>query len=275
ITAIIGRLSVVALCSVLVTYWLFKSLRNLPGINTMNLTLALLIGETMFIEGESSAIPWVCSLVAISVHYFFLASFFWMNVMSYDVYKTFANKCILTRIRGTKKFLPRYAMYAWGSPAIIVALCVFIEYGNVNDTNETYGVNHYSGCWITRPVAALITFGLPIMVIFVINTVFFIRTIICIQATAKLAHHTTRRTFSHMTGKSDVMLYVRMSTVMGFTWIFGLASSIISSIFTKPDQTVCMALRILSILFTVFNCGQGLFIFFAFIFKRRVFYLYK
>ncbi|KAK6175180.1 hypothetical protein SNE40_013696 [Patella caerulea] len=304
LTIVIGRLSIIALSSVLLTYVLFKSLRNLPGINTMNLTLALLIGEILFIEGESTGVPWVCKFVAVSVHYFFLASFFWMNVMAYDVSKTFANKCILTRIRNTRKFIPRYALYAWGSPAAIVAICLIFEFNGMTDklhigygestlvdvtydnvtrppdgvaTNNSH-VQHSShsvGCWIQSPVAALVAFGAPVLTLLVINIFFFVRTIICIQATAKLAHINTRRTFSHMTGRNDVMLYVRMSTVMGFTWCFGIASSIVSGLFTPPDRTVCLSLHILSILYTICMCAQGLFIFFAFVFKKRVYYLYR
>ncbi|XP_050412953.2 uncharacterized protein LOC126827539 [Patella vulgata] len=304
LTIVIGRLSIIALSSVLLTYFLFKSLRNLPGINTMNLTLALLIGEILFIEGESTAVPWVCKFVAVSVHYFFLASFFWMNVMAYDVSKTFANKCILTRIRKTRKFIPRYALYAWGSPGVIVAVCLIFEFNGVTDklhigygestlVDVTYdnvtrppdGVisnnsqvkhsSHSVGCWIQSPVAALVAFGAPVLTLLVINIFFFVRTIICIQATAKLAHINTRRTFSHMTGRNDVMLYVRMSTVMGFTWCFGIASSIVSGLFTPPNRTVCLSLHILSILYTICMCAQGIFIFFAFVFKKRVYYLYR
>jgi hypothetical protein len=77
-------------------------------------------------------IPWLCTAVAASLHYFFLASHCWMNVMSYDVYRTFAgNTCILTRGRTKSKFFPRYALYAWGVPLVVVGACLFIDLSHV------------------------------------------------------------------------------------------------------------------------------------------------
>ena len=315
LTAILGRMSIVAMTTVLLTYILIKKLRNLPGVNTMNLTFAILSAQVIFILGENSELQWLCSLVAMSLHYFILASFFWMNVMTFDVFKTFANKCILTQIRSKRKFMWRYSLYAWGSPLVIVLICAFVDFsglvegfqigygGFVRETNMTdtpqelamdgQNDSHRSllnntdshvkpkesknlGCWIQNPVATLIVFGGPLLTIFIVNGFLFIRTILCIQETARLAHINTRRSsMSHMTGRYHVMLYVRMSTVMGFTWVFGIASSIVSGSKAPPSEPICYTVHALGILFTVFNCSQGLFILFAFVAKRRVFYMYK
>ncbi|XP_041377990.1 uncharacterized protein LOC121390275 [Gigantopelta aegis] len=315
LTAVLGRLSIVAMTTVLLTYILIKKLRNLPGVNTMNLTFAILAGQVIFILGENSELQWLCSLVAVSLHYFILASFFWMNVMTFDLFKTFANKCILTQIRSKSKFMWRYSLYAWGSPLVIVLICAFVDFsglvegfqigygGIVRETNVTDIPNESLmdrqndslhpvlnntdshtkpkdtknlGCWIQNPVATLIVFGGPLLTIFIVNGFLFVCTILCIQETARLAHINTRRSsMSHMTGRYHVMLYVRMSTVMGFTWIFGLASSIVSGSKAPPSEPICYTVHALGILFTLFNCSQGLFILFAFVAKRRVFYMYK
>ena len=108
------------------------------------------------------------------------------------------------------------------------------------------------------------------------NVVMFSRTIVSIRASTKSTKDSVRRSsVSHMTGHDDVMLYVRMSTVMGFTWIFGLASSLVSAFAGTPTQTTCIIMHLIGILFIVFNCSQGIFIFFAFVFNRRVFALYR
>ncbi|XP_067659278.1 uncharacterized protein [Haliotis asinina] len=306
-TAVLGRISIVALAIVLLTYGLFPKLRNLPGVNTMNLTLALLIAESIFITGEGrAALPLVCSVVAILLHYFFLASFFWMNVMSYDVFRTFANKIyVLPQIREKRKYLGKYMLYSWGSPAIIVTICVILHFSKIipgveigygshvyEPEPEDFSVNITSedsnsteddvdnveslGCWIQNPIASLTAFGAPIVIIFLLNSCLFVKTILCIRKTAKFTNdHTRRSSVNRRNGRNDVMLYVRMSTVMGFTWIFGLASSIVSAFFTPPTVVVCYTEHILGLLFVTFNCSQGLFIFFAFVTKRRVFHLYK
>ena len=307
LTFVLGLLSLISMLTVLITYMLFEKLRNLPGTNTMNLTTSLFLGEMVFIA-SGSAKPhevWLCSAVGMLLHYLFLASFFWMNVMAYDVFRTFAKKCILTRIRAKKKFLPRYALYAWGSPLLIVLVCAVFDYSDIipgvkigygrhsttsgsvansepqignSSTPVTSDTSHlYSfGCWIQQPVASMVAFGGPMVLIIIVNIGMFTRTIICIRASTKMTQTSVRRSsLSHMAGHDDVMLYIRMSTVMGFTWIFGLASSIVSAFSGEPSRTICIVLHLFGILFIVFNCSQGLFIFFAFVFNRRVLGLYR
>lgn len=303
---VLGIISTVVNFLSLMTYIIFKEMRNLPGVSTANLTFALFLAELLFIVSGAPKPNWMCPVIGMMLHYLFLASFFWMNVMSYDLYKTFANKCILTRVRSKAKYLPRYALYAWGAPAMIVAVCAVIDYTNfIPNVKMRYGGGSLStnsfrdldlsatsenstmarrmesmdenlGCWIQEPVAALVAFGSPMLLILFSNSVMFVKTIYCIRKTLKLANIKKRRSsLNHVTGKSDVRLYVRMSTMMGFTWISGLASSIVSAFAGTPTFTSCTVLHALSFLFIIFNCSQGLFIFFAFICNKRVKAYYK
>ncbi|XP_059157604.1 uncharacterized protein LOC131941982 [Physella acuta] len=317
LTMVLGRLSIFCLACVLVTYCLFPKLRNLPGVNTMNLTLALLAAEIIFAEGIAVKTDWLCSAVAVSLHYFFLAAHFWMNVTSYDVYKTFANRMYITLVRDKQRYVPRYAIFAWGFPFVIVSVCVFLEFSNLlDDVSIGYGsvrekqknlsdfeyvdtefgtypiksILNMTGdmkvgqsqngvCWINQPLAAFLAFGAPILIIFFTNSIFFAKTILGISRISRMTKRSLSSRHSNssaqkLSARSDVMLYLRMSTVMGFTWIFGLSSSIVSS-FAKPvTYELCVVTHILAILFTIFNASQGAFIFFAFVFNRRVFALY-
>ncbi|GFO22202.1 hypothetical protein PoB_004870700 [Plakobranchus ocellatus] len=361
ITAILGRVSLVALSIVMLTYILFPRLRNLPGINTMNLTFALLVAEAMFSEGIDSQIPWLCTAIAVCLHYLFLAAHFWMNVMSFDVYRTFvsdvSSSLPLNRMRDKRKYVPLYSLYAWGTPFLIVALCLFVDKSDIfpglnigyggrfttfhlnshvtlndsydkallnlstsvasnpsppegyldeqttnmiksdamqngeeqeTDTSEPLsqpptlnGPSQLSYCWISEPLAAFISFGAPILIIFTANCIFFARVITTISRTAKLSKSNLRMTRSNaslnrkLTGRSDAVLYLRMSTVMGFTWIFGLSSSIVSSFSNAVTFPACVMSHVLGILFTIFNISQGIFIFGAFVCNRRVLNLYR
>jgi hypothetical protein len=66
-----------------------------------------------------------------------------------------------------------------------------------------------------------------------------------------------------------------MASVMGFTWVFGLASSVLSAVTETPSRSLCYALHALGVLFPILNSSQGLFVFFAFVFNRRVLALYR
>lgn len=301
LTLIFGVLSLVAMFAVLVTYTLFPKLRNIPGINTMNLTIALFWAELIFLLFGSVDSDVVCTTVAISLHYFFLASFFWMNVMAYDLYCTFGHTNILPWPRSKTKLIPRYLLYAWGAPALIVGACVTIDFSHVfpsvrvgygmsdtvdlfytggNMTNtEPNGTHSFLqdggprrlGCWIQDPLASLIAFGVPLICIVLVNAVLFTRTIVSIRKTIKTIN---LRLSNPVSGKNDVVLYVRMSVVMGFTWFLGLASSFISS-GAHPSYSICLLLNVVGLFFVIFNCSQGLFICFVFVLNRRVAGYYK
>lgn len=81
-------LSIIFMIATLITYALFKELRNIPGWNIINLTLALLLAQMFFFMGSFiKQTPVVCFAVAIITHYGFLASFCWMNVIALDLYR--------------------------------------------------------------------------------------------------------------------------------------------------------------------------------------------
>ena len=81
-------LSIIFMIATLLTYALFKELRNIPGWNIINLTLALLLAQFFFFLGSFiKQTPLACFVVAIITHYGFLASFCWMNVIAFDLYR--------------------------------------------------------------------------------------------------------------------------------------------------------------------------------------------
>ena len=82
-------LSIVCLLVVLITYSLFKELRTLPGVNLMNLCLALLAAHSMFMVAGATRVRLFCRSIAVLLHYFNLSSFVWMSIIAFDTYRTF------------------------------------------------------------------------------------------------------------------------------------------------------------------------------------------
>lgn len=76
----------------IITYFLFKELRNLSGLAVLNLTAATCIFQLVFLLGMRPVVyvnyPQICVAVAIIIHYGELASIFWTNVMAIDLYLT-------------------------------------------------------------------------------------------------------------------------------------------------------------------------------------------
>ena len=83
-------LSIVSLCFLLVVYLSFKELRNLPGKCLISLSWAIIGYQVIFLFTEKSKeVDAVCKVVAICLHFFVLAAFSWMSIMSFDTSNTF------------------------------------------------------------------------------------------------------------------------------------------------------------------------------------------
>jgi len=91
LTLIGCMVSVVSLALLLITYVLFAELRNLPGKIIINLTLSLLLYQSVFFLALKNDDPDTCFAIAVLLHFFVLSSFTWMNVMAYDVHRIFTN----------------------------------------------------------------------------------------------------------------------------------------------------------------------------------------
>ena len=90
-------LSIVSLCCLLSVYLSFKELRNLPGKCLINLSLALLSYQAIFLgAAKSKEFDALCKAVAIFLHFFLLSAFSWMSIMAFDTASTFTVQGKLT-----------------------------------------------------------------------------------------------------------------------------------------------------------------------------------
>uniref|UniRef100_A0A8C6UYA7 Cadherin EGF LAG seven-pass G-type receptor 1a n=1 Tax=Neogobius melanostomus TaxID=47308 RepID=A0A8C6UYA7_9GOBI len=133
----------VSLFLLLLTFILLCVLRhfrsNLHSIHK-NLVAALFCSELVFLVGiNQTDNPFVCTVIAILLHYFYMCTFAWMFVEGLHIYR------MLTEMRNINQGNMRfYYAIGWGIPAIITGLAVGLDpqgYGNpdfcwlsVNDT---------------------------------------------------------------------------------------------------------------------------------------------
>ena len=93
VTLIGTILSIISLCFLLGVYLTFKELRNLPGKCLINLSLALLFYQAVFLcAAKSTEVDILCKAVAILLHFFILAAFSWMCAMAFDTANAFSMK---------------------------------------------------------------------------------------------------------------------------------------------------------------------------------------
>ncbi|KAL0962784.1 hypothetical protein UPYG_G00345400 [Umbra pygmaea] len=208
---------------------LIRKLRsNLHSIHR-NLVAALFFSELVFLIGiNQTDNPFVCTVIAILLHYFYMCTFAWMFVEGLHIYR------MLTEARNINNGHMRfyYAM-GWGIPAIITGLAVGLD-------PQGYGNPDF--CWLSVHDTLIWSFAGPISVVVLVNIVIFI-------LAAKASCGRRQRSIE----KSGAIPALRMAFVLllliSATWLLGLLA-VNSDVMT------------FHYLFAVFSCLQGIFIFF-------------
>uniref|UniRef100_A0A0L8GFJ1 G-protein coupled receptors family 2 profile 2 domain-containing protein n=1 Tax=Octopus bimaculoides TaxID=37653 RepID=A0A0L8GFJ1_OCTBM len=244
-------ISIPALAITIIVYLCIPDLRTLPGKLLISVLSALFVAELLFlISSQVTTSTVLCKSLAVVLHYSFLATFFWMNVMSFDAWYTFSGFIQLQRKgKGTKR-LVLYSLYAWICPLVIVTISLIFEY-----TPGNHGLSPDYGngiCWITNGKSLLWFFAIPVMVILCLNIIAFILTIRGLYLASKLSSK-----FLSEHNKQEFIISIKLFLVMGLTWTFAFLYT-----FTKIDE--------LSLLFCILNSFVGLFICLSFLSTKIV-----
>uniref|UniRef100_A0A8D3BBJ4 Cadherin EGF LAG seven-pass G-type receptor 1 n=1 Tax=Scophthalmus maximus TaxID=52904 RepID=A0A8D3BBJ4_SCOMX len=154
----------VSLALLLLTFILLCLLRrlrsNLHAIHR-NLVAALFFSELVFLLGiNQTDNPFVCTVIAILLHYFYMCTFAWMFVEGLHIYR------MLTELRNINHGHMRfYYAIGWGIPAIITGLAVGLD-------PQGYGNPDF--CWLSVHDTLIWSFAGPIFVVVLVNIVIFI-----------------------------------------------------------------------------------------------------
>ena len=252
IVSVIGQvISIICLIILLAFYALISKLRNIPGKNLMCLSASLLLAQLLFLTGVGATdIEAICLLISALLHYSFMAAFFWINVMSFDIWRTFSQETV-TSPDNAKKFL-FYSLYGWLSPLFILIISAIVNW--LPNVQNGYRPAYAEGlCWITQRMALLIFFGIPLALLLCSNIAFYILTIrhlVLITRTTKIIQQNAEN--KHRFG-----LYVKLSVIMGLTWIFGFMATL-------------SEVELLWYVFVILNSLQGAFICVSFVITKKV-----
>ncbi|KAG7153843.1 G-protein coupled receptor Mth-like 1-like 4 [Homarus americanus] len=90
--------------------------------------------------------PSVCTTIATVLLWSFLAAFFWLNVMCFDIWRTL--KAMRTVTEGgewARRRFRMYSLYAWGSSFLLALLALIME--TLPDTHSVIRPNFSGTCW--------------------------------------------------------------------------------------------------------------------------------
>uniref|UniRef100_A0A8C3K682 Cadherin EGF LAG seven-pass G-type receptor 1 n=1 Tax=Calidris pygmaea TaxID=425635 RepID=A0A8C3K682_9CHAR len=194
--------SLVALLITFILLVLIRTLRsNLHSIHK-NLVAALFFSELVFLIGiNQTENPFVCTVIAILLHYFYMSTFAWMFVEQLHIYR------MLTEVRninfGHMRF---YYVVGWGIPAIITGLAVGLD-------PQGYGNPDF--CWLSVHDTLIWSFAGPIVIVVVINTVIFI---LAMKASCRRRQRSFEKTGVVSVLRTAFLLLLLISA----TWLLGL-----------------------------------------------------
>ena len=165
-------LSIVCFVLVLVTFTIFKELRTLPGIYLMNLCLAHLLANLVYLATGYVDAEVACKIIAVLLHCFFLVSFMWMSIIAFETWHVFSKIRVQHKSPNKRErcctLLRRIAL-GWLGPFIFILVCVALDQSNA----VVFQYGSVKGCWINSTYANLLFFVLPVALSLSVNSVFF------------------------------------------------------------------------------------------------------
>lgn len=236
-------LSVASLLMYLVVYMCTPKLKNLPGYILTSMNISLLLAYTSYLISQlPQVVGTSCLLSAIFLHYFFLASFFWMNVFAFDVFRALRNatKKLLVGSGAVGIRFALYSFYAWGIPLVLKIAATVVHY-HPDSPEHMVPVFGNDTCMFSNSFSKVYFFFVPTATILLANTFLYIGSVII------MVHHKMRDGKPGKAAKKNFMLQLRFGIFMGLTWVLGIIVPFVES-------------EVLDFFYIILNSTQGIFI---------------
>eukprot|EP00057_Strongylocentrotus_purpuratus_P026600 XP_011681074.1 PREDICTED: EGF-like module-containing mucin-like hormone receptor-like 1 isoform X2 [Strongylocentrotus purpuratus] len=223
-------LAISTLCLILliVTYLMFPELRNFQGCAILSFALSLLISQIclQYVAPYARRTTALCQGVAVLAHFTLLCAFAWMTLLAFDLCRSF--RVTQTRShRDPTSRLKRYARHSlvgWGVPLLLVIVALGLHFTE----NDVLPLEYGSGrnCWVYPVLANIVFFIGPVVLSLVANVILFTITVVNIWRTRKMTRGALQQDRSHKHVISELLIYFKISCLMGFSWLFGLIAAL-------------------------------------------------
>ena len=244
-------LSIIALILTIIIYIKSSSVRTLHGKTLVSLSVCLIGGQlTSFLQSEAGNI-W-CKIVAVIMHFSWLAAFGWMSMISYDMKRTFyCSQTSIIDAHASRKRYFIYSIFGWLVPGIIVIICIILDSVDAPHIIQIdYGKN--GACFIGDQEAILVFFSIPNGTSIIFNTIAFILTVCAISKNRKAIPNSKRSK-----NRLYFVIYLKLAVVMGVTWVFAILAPVM-------NQIVFWYIHL------ILNGLQGVFVFLSFALRSSI-----
>ncbi|GFR94409.1 G-protein coupled receptor Mth [Elysia marginata] len=250
----LGCVSVSMACLVLTlfTYFRFRVLRSAAGMNNIFLCSSLLLAQAALLTSVHISGPQtLCTVMGMLTHFLWLWMFVWSFICCFHMFRVFTAK--------TRTSCPERSQtirFVWTvvlsvtAPAVNIGVVVSASHFTSGGSRIGYG---HSSCYLDSSLLIGVATVLPLAFVSFANIVFFAITVATIHKVRKLQSHDSFR-------KEDLRnlyVYVKLSTMTGAFWMIQILAEAVDF----------DTLRFLAI---ILNGLQGTFIFFSYIWNKRV-----
>lgn len=142
----------------IVVYLSIPELRNQHGKSLVCYLIGLIIGYSLLaissLQLDAYSSLAFCKSLGYVAYYFFMAAFFWLSVISFDLWHNFRGTRGINRFQEKKRFLV-YSLYAWGIP---VPFLIFTWYAQEIAAIPDYwkpGIGGGEYCWLDSKYLSL------------------------------------------------------------------------------------------------------------------------
>uniref|UniRef100_A0A8D3E5A0 Cadherin, EGF LAG seven-pass G-type receptor 3 n=1 Tax=Scophthalmus maximus TaxID=52904 RepID=A0A8D3E5A0_SCOMX len=227
-----------SMLALLLTVLALSCLRGLKS-NTRsihsNTAAAMFLSELVFLLGvNQTEQQFLCTVVAILLHYFFMSTFAWMFVEGLHIYRMQTEQRNINY--GAMRF---YYAIGWGVPAIITGLAVGLD-------PEGYGNPDF--CWISIYDKLIWSFAGPIAIVILINGGIF-------MIVAKMSCNPSQKETKKLPVIATIRNAILLLLVATSTWLCGLMAvnnSILAFYYIFNVLCLVQGLSVM-LVFTVFN----------------------
>ena len=242
-------MSIICLLVTIATYFFLPVLRSNPGMNNLILSIFLLLAQSVyqFGAGQTSVPPVFCAVIGAVCHFLWLCVVFSLNLCSTQMFIIFKKQIKVTP-HFDKAQTIRGIIYIFSMSALFVVINLVVSLVRSKAGDSGYGSRHI--CYINSSLMQAVTFVIPSAVTLIINIILFSYVVYKIRQIGEASVRINKE-------RNYLGVYTRLSTLTGFTWIFGYLR-------------ILVEVEVLEYLFIVFNASQGVFILIAFILNRRV-----
>ncbi|GJQ66180.1 GPRMTH5 [Trypoxylus dichotomus] len=189
-------ITIVCLLFIACVYFIMPTLRDLVGNIVTTISICLVVSQiadmvrllTIFTSHISLIITETFCYISL------LGAFFWLNSLSYYIWKTFKSRNVFLRITDGRKYC-YYSMYCWSCTIILGLIAIFAHYTMDYPTLKNYNSPEPEQESIGS--LGIIIFFMPVAITVLINTFFFATTfkIINRMNTYGRIHHKLKHSF--------------------------------------------------------------------------------